>query len=160
MVRYYYIVEIEVPPGGLGRRVDDMHRFHHQCGIKDQRGPRRRDDEHDFIRWCFADLATAEAFAAHRIRTLDAIWRRDIATKKPSPLLRAAILLGISLGCAVAWPHSGNSTGKCFMPVGSATEMLAIGAAVVGLGGLISVERIFGVGLKLEGPFFDSTHLS
>ena len=64
MVRHYYIVEIEVPPGGLGRRVDDMHQFHHQRGIKDQRGPRRRDDEHDFIRWCFADLASAEAFAA------------------------------------------------------------------------------------------------
>jgi hypothetical protein len=41
-----------------------MHPFHHQRGIKDQRGPRRRDDEHDFIRWCFADLATAKAFAA------------------------------------------------------------------------------------------------
>jgi hypothetical protein len=64
MVRHYYIVEIEVPPGGLGRRIDDMHQFHHQRGIKDQRGPRRRDDEHDFIRWCFADLASAEAFAA------------------------------------------------------------------------------------------------
>jgi hypothetical protein len=25
---------------------------------------RRRDDEHDYLRWCFADLATAEAFAA------------------------------------------------------------------------------------------------
>jgi hypothetical protein len=23
-----------------------------------------RDDEHDYIRWCFKDLATAEAFAA------------------------------------------------------------------------------------------------
>jgi hypothetical protein len=40
-----------------------MHQFHRQRGIKDQR-PRRRDDEHDYLRWCFADLATAEAFAA------------------------------------------------------------------------------------------------
>jgi hypothetical protein len=34
-----------------------------QRRIKDQHGPRRRDDEHDYLRWCFADLATAEAFA-------------------------------------------------------------------------------------------------
>ena len=61
---YPYVVEIVVPPGGLGRRLDDMHEFHRQRGIKDQRGPRRRDDEHDYLRWCFADLATAEAFAA------------------------------------------------------------------------------------------------
>jgi hypothetical protein len=47
MVRHYYIVEIEVPLGGLGRRVDDMHQFHHQRGIKNQRGPRRRDDKHE-----------------------------------------------------------------------------------------------------------------
>ena len=25
MARHYYIVEINVPPAGLGRRVDDMH---------------------------------------------------------------------------------------------------------------------------------------
>jgi hypothetical protein len=61
---YPYVVEIVVPPGGLGRRLDDMHEFHRQRGIKDQRGPRRRDDEHDYLRWCFADLATAEVFAA------------------------------------------------------------------------------------------------
>ena len=48
--------------------------------------------------------------------------------KAAPPLLRAAILSGISLGCAVA-PHSGNSTGKLFMPVGNTTEMLATGAA-------------------------------
>ena len=122
MVRHYYIVEIEVPPGGLGRRVDDMHQFHHQRGIKNQRGPRRRDDKHDFIRWCFADLATAEAFAAQ-------FGGEILQQKKPPPLLRAAILLGVSLSCAVAWPHSGSSTGKLFMPLGSATEMPATGAA-------------------------------
>ena len=60
---YPYVVEIAVPPGGLGRHLDDMHEFHRQRRIKDQRGPRRRDDEHDYLRWCFADLATAEAFA-------------------------------------------------------------------------------------------------
>ena len=60
---YPYVVEIAVPPGGLGRHLDDMHEFHRHRRIKDQRGPRRRDDEHDYLRWCFADLATAEDFA-------------------------------------------------------------------------------------------------
>ena len=49
--------------------------------------------------------------------------------KAAPPLLRAAILSGISLGRAVARPHSGKSTGKLFMPVGNTTEMLATGAA-------------------------------
>jgi hypothetical protein len=64
MTSHYFVVEVVVPPGGLGRRLDNMHEFHRQRGLKDQRGPRRRDDEHDYLRWCFADLATAEAFAA------------------------------------------------------------------------------------------------
>jgi hypothetical protein len=50
-------------PGGLGRCLDDMHQFDGQRGIKDQFLSRRRDDEHDYLRWCFADVATAEAFA-------------------------------------------------------------------------------------------------
>jgi hypothetical protein len=59
-----------VPPGGLGRHIDDMHAFHRPRGIKDQHLRRRRDDEHDYIRWCFADRATAEAFAAEFFGTL------------------------------------------------------------------------------------------
>jgi hypothetical protein len=58
------VVEVVVPEGGLGRRLDDMHEFHRQRGITDHHIPRRRDDEHDYIRWCFKDVATAEAFAA------------------------------------------------------------------------------------------------
>jgi hypothetical protein len=57
------VVEIVVPPGGLGRCLDDMHQFHRQRSIKNQFLSRRRDDEHDYLRWCFADVATAEAFA-------------------------------------------------------------------------------------------------
>ena len=52
---YPHVVEVIVPPGGFGRRIDDMHAFHRQRRIKDQHLPRRRDDEHDYIRWCFAD---------------------------------------------------------------------------------------------------------
>ena len=61
---YPFVVEVMVPEGGFGRRLDDMHEFHRQRGITDHHIPRRRDDEHDYIRWCFKDVATAEAFAA------------------------------------------------------------------------------------------------
>ena len=68
--QYPYVVEIVVPTGGLGRRLDNMHQFHRQRDIKDQHIPRRRDDQRDYLRWCFADLATAEAFAAEFSGTL------------------------------------------------------------------------------------------
>ena len=59
------MVEITVPLGGLGRRLDAMHAFHAERGIRSQNGRRRRDrDGLDHIRWCFADAATADAFAA------------------------------------------------------------------------------------------------
>jgi hypothetical protein len=54
-----FVVEIMVPA-----RLDDMHAFHRQRRITDHHIPHRRDGEHDYIRWCFKDLATAEAFAS------------------------------------------------------------------------------------------------
>jgi hypothetical protein len=47
-----FVVEIMVPEGGFGRRLDDMHAFHRQRRITDHHIPRRRDGEHDYIRWC------------------------------------------------------------------------------------------------------------
>jgi hypothetical protein len=61
---FSFVVEILVPEGGLGRRLDEMYAFHRQRGITDHHMPRRRDAKHDFIRWGFKDVATAEAFAA------------------------------------------------------------------------------------------------
>jgi hypothetical protein len=65
-----YAVEIVVPEGGLGRRLEDMHDFHRQRAITDHYVPGRRDGERDYIRWFFKDLATAEAFAAQFYGTL------------------------------------------------------------------------------------------
>jgi hypothetical protein len=65
-----FVVEMMVPEGGLGRHLDDMYAFHRQRRITDHRAPRRRDEQHDYIRWCFKDLATAEAFAAQFSGTL------------------------------------------------------------------------------------------
>lgn len=59
-----YIVEIAVPLGGLGKRLDAMFAFHGQRGIASRRGRSQRLLEQDFIRWCFADVETANAFMA------------------------------------------------------------------------------------------------
>ncbi len=60
-----HMVEIIVPLGGLGKRLDAMHAFHTERGIKSHHGRGRRDsDGRDHVRWCFADAATADAFAA------------------------------------------------------------------------------------------------
>jgi hypothetical protein len=60
-----FIVEIAVPPSGLGKTLDAMYVFHARHGIQAQRGRSRRDEDgRDYIRWCFADREIAAAFAA------------------------------------------------------------------------------------------------
>ena len=60
-----HIVETIVPLGGLGKTLDAMYAFHARHGIQAQRGRSRRDEDgRDYIRWCFADPAIAEAFEA------------------------------------------------------------------------------------------------
>ena len=59
-----YVVEIAMPDGGLGKRLDAMHEFHARRGIRARNGPHRRHNDRDFISWCFADTVTAETFAA------------------------------------------------------------------------------------------------
>jgi hypothetical protein len=60
-------VEIPVPAGGLGKRLEAMHDFHALREITAclGRGRRRRsrDDRQDYLRWYFADHATAASFA-------------------------------------------------------------------------------------------------
>jgi hypothetical protein len=59
-----HIVQIIVPPGGLGKRLDAMYDFHSRHGIQAKRGQGQYTKGRNFIRWCFADLETAAAFAA------------------------------------------------------------------------------------------------
>jgi hypothetical protein len=61
---FSHVVEIAMPVGGLGKRLDAMHEFHARRGIRARNGPHRRDKERDFISWCFADSQTADTFAA------------------------------------------------------------------------------------------------
>jgi len=59
-----FIVEIAVPPGGLGKRLNAMHAFHKQRGIQVAHLPHRHEDDGDNLLWCFARRAIAEEFAA------------------------------------------------------------------------------------------------
>ena len=60
-----YVVEVAIPVDGLGLvLVEAMYRFHRVCGIATQRGRRQRRGEQEFVRFCFADSATADAFQA------------------------------------------------------------------------------------------------
>ena len=60
-----HMVEVTVPPGGLGRRLDAMYAFHAERGIQPRHGRGRRDAEgRDYVRWCFADRDIADDFAA------------------------------------------------------------------------------------------------
>jgi hypothetical protein len=59
--QYPHVVEIAVPLGGFGRRLDTM--YEHLRGVAHQRGPGRNEDEQNFTRWIFARREDAEAFA-------------------------------------------------------------------------------------------------
>ena len=59
-----FIVEIVVPPGGFGKRLNAMDTFHNQRGIQVAHVRHRHEDDSDFALWCFARRAIAEEFAA------------------------------------------------------------------------------------------------
>ena len=59
-----HIVEVAVPRGGLGKRLDAMHTFHAERGIEACLGRGRREENLSFLRWYFTSPTTAEAFAS------------------------------------------------------------------------------------------------
>jgi hypothetical protein len=54
-----YIVEILVPPGGLGDPLEEMLAFHRDRGISPHLGKGRRARGRDYLCWRFDDLPTA-----------------------------------------------------------------------------------------------------
>jgi hypothetical protein len=57
-----HVIEMAIPPGGLGKRLDALHEWHKARGILSH-GSRGRHDEGTFyIRWYFTEAATADAF--------------------------------------------------------------------------------------------------
>ena len=61
---FSHVVEIAVPPSGLGARLDAMHYFHTARRIAPCLGRGRREDNLDYLRWYFTSRTTAAAFAA------------------------------------------------------------------------------------------------
>jgi hypothetical protein len=59
-----HVVEVAVPPGGLGKRLDAMHDFHAERGISACLGRGRHEDGKDHLRWYFSEARTAVSFAA------------------------------------------------------------------------------------------------
>jgi hypothetical protein len=59
-----HIVEMRVPPGGFGSKLDAMYQWHIARGIPALNSTGRQDENNrDIIRWCFADAAIAALFA-------------------------------------------------------------------------------------------------
>ena len=56
------IVELPVPPNGFGKTLDLIHDFHRERDLEARRGRGQRRNDQDYVRWCFADRADAEAF--------------------------------------------------------------------------------------------------
>ena len=61
--KFPHHVDMIVPEGGFGSRLNAMHDRHHARGIEAVRGQGRREGGRDIIRWCFADQGTAADFA-------------------------------------------------------------------------------------------------
>jgi hypothetical protein len=57
-----HFVDIRVPIGGLGYRLNTMYDFHARNGIAPKRSYGRHDANGAVIRWCFADETIAAAF--------------------------------------------------------------------------------------------------
>jgi hypothetical protein len=58
-----HVVDMVVPPGGLGKRLDGMYEFHARHGIKPIGGQGKHDTNRSVIHWCFANPELAAAFA-------------------------------------------------------------------------------------------------
>ena len=60
-----HFVDMVVPLGGLGKRLDAMYELHTRHGIEAKRGHGRRDENgRDYVRWCFANPAIAAALSS------------------------------------------------------------------------------------------------
>jgi hypothetical protein len=63
-------VEMIVPKGGFGKKLDVMHEWHRARGIRAKFGRSRRDkNNRDYVTWCFADATLADAFRSLFVRS-------------------------------------------------------------------------------------------
>jgi hypothetical protein len=57
-----YLVEFALPPGGFGSIFLEIDAFHRERRIPVRRGRSRHEVKPFYIRFCFPDAATADAF--------------------------------------------------------------------------------------------------
>ena len=57
-----HLVELALPPGGFRSVFLDFDAFCRERRIPARRGRNRQDGEQSYIRFCFSDAATADAF--------------------------------------------------------------------------------------------------
>ena len=57
-----HLVELALPPGGFRSVFLEFDAFHRQRRIPVRRGRSRHEAEQSYIRFCFPDAATADAF--------------------------------------------------------------------------------------------------
>ena len=83
---YPHRVGLQVPEGGFGRRLDDMHNWHLARSIRAKLGRGRRDkDNRDHVTWCFADAAMADSFRASFTRSyMASISKWSTAATRPA----------------------------------------------------------------------------
>jgi|EndMetStandDraft_8_1072994.scaffolds.fasta_scaffold3111068_1 hypothetical protein len=62
---YPHHVELQVPKGGFGSRLHEMHEWHRARSLRTRFGRGRRDKgNRDYVTFCFADAAMADSFRA------------------------------------------------------------------------------------------------
>ena len=57
-----HLVELALPPGGFRRAFLEFDAFHREQRIPVRRGRSRHETAQSYIRFCFPDAATADAF--------------------------------------------------------------------------------------------------
>ncbi len=63
-------VEMIVPEGEFGKRLDKMHDWHGARSIKPRFGRgQRHENNRVYVTWCFADAAMADSFRASFIQS-------------------------------------------------------------------------------------------
>jgi hypothetical protein len=59
---FRHLVELALPSGSFRSQTSEFESFHRDRRISIRRGRTRHDAERLFIRFCFSDVATADAF--------------------------------------------------------------------------------------------------
>ena len=63
--KFPHRVEMIVPEGGFGKRLDEMHEWHRARSLRARFARGRRDaNNRDYVTFCFADAAMADSFRA------------------------------------------------------------------------------------------------